>query len=138
MGECESQRVTVLELAVRGGFRTIVELLLDCRAELTSRTGSSWCLHDATRAGHAQVCEALLQHRADADATNRDGQSALHLAADPVTIYGNSSGKIEVIRKLLEYNANPNAYDAAGQTALEIAEVTGFEEAEELLYNAAV
>lgn len=68
-------------------------------------------LHYAARNGHYKVCETLLQHGADVNATTRSiGATPLHRAV--------TQGHTKVIDLLLEHGADANLRDADGKTPL--------------------
>lgn len=59
------------------------------------------------------VAELLLDHGADINARNRDGDSALHLAG--------SSGRADSADLLINYGIEINAINMVGETALRVA-----------------
>jgi ankyrin repeat protein len=67
----------------------------------------------------------LLEHRADVNAPDQSGETALHLAA--------RGGHEAVVRLLLEYRADVNAPDQSGGTALHLAARGGHEAVVRLL-----
>ncbi|XP_029157445.1 ankyrin repeat domain-containing protein 39 [Nylanderia fulva] len=89
-----------------------VEMLLkrghDARAE---DSAGYTPLHYAARNGHYRVCEILLQHGADVDATTPSLKStSLHRAA--------IQGHAATVETLLRHGANANLRDTDGKTAL--------------------
>jgi len=68
-------------------------------------------LHYAAALGHLDVCEMLLQARADVNATLLDYSTPLMLAAE--------EGKMRTARLLLSYGAKTHCKDEAGFTVLE-------------------
>ncbi|MBN3296933.1 ANK1 protein, partial [Amia calva] len=70
-------------------------------------------LHMASRAGHTDVAQFLLQNKAQVDAKAKDDQTPLHCAA--------RMGHKELVKLLLEHKANPNSATTAGHTPLHIA-----------------
>ncbi|SPN99207.1 uncharacterized protein DNG_02244 [Cephalotrichum gorgonifer] len=71
-------------------------------------------LTEAARAGLARECAWLLKHGAEVDARDRDGSTALHLAA--------TGGFVDVVEVLMDGNADVGARDTMGETARERAE----------------
>lgn len=70
----------------------------------------------ASRAGSSQppnTVASLLAAKADVNAVNDFGQTALHLAA--------SCGRGDYVKQLLEANADPNRQDNWGQSSLHVA-----------------
>lgn len=65
-------------------------------------------LHLAANAGHGAVIEALLRGKANIQATNRTGSTALHHAIQ--------RGRWDIFKLLLEKGAQPDALDARGVT----------------------
>lgn len=60
--------------------------------------------------GYVHVIEYLLKAGADVNGTNKDGLTALHVAA--------RSGFTSAVHKLLDFKADPNRKDRAGMTPL--------------------
>lgn len=65
-------------------------------------------LHLAADAGHSAVIEVLLRGKANLQATNRTGSTALHLAIQ--------KGRWEAFKLLLDKGADPDALDSRGVT----------------------
>jgi ankyrin repeat protein len=98
----------------------------NCRVTLTPQIGPSAAapssaaqdnLNDATEAGDLSRVKALLAAKADVNATDPDGTTALFLAAQ--------NGHLEVVQALLAAKADVNAKTANGATALFIASAYG-------------
>lgn len=70
-------------------------------------------LHHATRNGHADAVELLLQLGATIDLPNRIGCTALHTAV--------SHGHIDIVQLLLKFQAKIDATNKLGSTVLHIA-----------------
>jgi ankyrin repeat protein len=70
-------------------------------------------LHIAVSDGYLDICQMLLEHRADVHARDSSGNTSLHLAA--------SKDHLEIVRILLKYNAEVNSRNENGSTPLLIA-----------------
>ena len=70
-------------------------------------------LHIAVSKGHLDMCQMLLDHKADVRAQDNKGNTPLHFAA--------SEDHFEVAHMLLEHKANVNAMDKEGSTPLQLA-----------------
>ncbi|MEO8096926.1 MAG: ankyrin repeat domain-containing protein [Acidobacteriota bacterium] len=113
---------------------------------------------DAAKAGNKVSLRTLLQQKADVNATEPDGSSALHWAAhnddaenadaliragakvNAVTDLGvtplwlaSENGSVAVVRRLLDAGANPSMALLSGESALMIAARGGYAEVAELL-----
>ena len=82
-------------------------------AKLGNASGGHTPLHLAAMNGHAEDVTALLKHRADPNAQNKDGSTPLHLAA--------MNGHAEAVTALLNAGADPNAQNKDGSTPLHLA-----------------
>lgn len=130
-----------------------VQLLLRHKARVDARDarGRS-ALHEAAFAGHAGICEALLDAGADANARDGEGRTPLLDAARAgalVALEALVAAKAEVqasdgqganalhlacaaeapsaamVRRLLELGVDPRASDAQGQGAIDLASAAG-------------
>ena len=68
-------------------------------------------LHLAVSKGYLDMCQMLLEHKADVCAHEDNGDTPLHFAA--------SRGHLEVARMLLEHKADVNALNEEGSTPLQ-------------------
>lgn len=94
------------------GDITRVEMLLKRGHDVRAGDSAGYTpLHYAARNGHYRVCEILLQHGADVNATTPSIQSTpLHRAA--------IQGHATTVETLLRHGANANLRDTDGKTAL--------------------
>jgi AAA+ superfamily predicted ATPase len=70
-------------------------------------------LHEASHAGHTQVCAVLLKHHADINAlSGQQGQTPLILACE--------NGKLDVAELLVTQGADCSARDSRGKTAFDL------------------
>merc|ERR1711933_328535 len=73
--------MTALMFASQNGSAPIVARLLKAKAHVNAVEEEEWAaLHFAAQEGHLEVCQALLQGRADAHMSNADSQTPLSLA----------------------------------------------------------
>lgn len=92
-----------------------MQLLLEKGAQVdalisdSSHTG----LHLAATAGHGSVVRLLLEHEAEAEARDIDGETVLQLAG--------GQGQDIVMELLLDHGADVAAFDFAGLTPLQVA-----------------
>jgi ankyrin repeat protein len=79
---------TPLMRAVWGRSIAVAELLLEAGAEVDDVDGMTGytLLLAAARSGQPTLCELLLEHGADLEAFNQDGEGALDLADDSETL----------------------------------------------------
>ena len=112
--------MTALHWAARHGDLPTARRLLAAGAdpEAATRLGRHTPLHVASRAGHARVVAALLEHRADAEARTSSGAAPLHFAAQ--------SGSADTVEALLAHGADPDVREPRwGQTPLMFAAGAG-------------
>ena len=74
-------------------------------------------LHIAVKEGYLDICQMLLEHKADVRAHDNEGNTPLHLAL--------SGGHVEISRILLEYNAEVDSRNEDGYTPLLISSLNG-------------
>jgi ankyrin repeat protein len=96
-----------------------VERLLSVGADVDAKDEfvGSTPLHWATKNGHMQVFQALLDHGADMEVANNNGWNPLHMAC--------CQGQLAVVNELLSRGANTEAKDSEGDTALHWASLKG-------------
>lgn len=110
---------TPLHEAARYGHKTVVEFLLDSKAEVNAPVGNEKTpLHMAAGNGHKDVAELLLSSGADVNAKDGDGKTALHMAAE--------NGFENVVRLLVAKRANVNARSKKGETPFVLATKNGY------------
>jgi ankyrin repeat protein len=92
---------TPLHTAAHNGELPIVDILLECGADIQARTHSGFTpLHFAVKNGHASVVRKLLAENADPNATTSFMFSPLHLAA--------------------EYSTDPNVLDQLAEAGADL------------------
>ncbi|MGY0557692.1 ankyrin repeat domain-containing protein [Lysobacter sp. A421] len=97
-----------------------VALLLKMKARADTRDGQGRsALHQAVRAGHAEIIDALLAAGADPAATDDQGANILTLACQ-----GESTDP-ELLRKLLALGIDPQLHDNVGKRAIDYAAQSG-------------
>ena len=72
-----------------------------------------------------EIVEFLVQHGADPNAPDVNGDTPLHLAAE--------AGSLATVRMFLDAGGNPLAENAKGQTPLDLAVAEGHDDVAELL-----
>lgn len=77
-------------------------------------TGGITLLHFATFAGHLELVDLLIEHRADVNSRDRHEQTPLFFAPNP-----------KVCERLLSARGDPGARNAKGQTVLHVASCSG-------------
>lgn len=93
----EYREKTALHLAVTHGRDDIIELLLNCGADVMAKSDGSWTpLHNACSQGTVKIVRILLRANADINAKLLNGKTPLHIAAQ--------EGHLEVVECLLERN----------------------------------
>ncbi|ODM88846.1 Ankyrin-3 [Orchesella cincta] len=110
--------------AKEGNNPILLEMLgrltsVECQRALNRQSSKGWSpLLIASRRGHSQCVETLLEYHARVDVFDTDGRSGLHLAAE--------NGYQEICGILLEHRAFINAKSRVGLTALHLAATKGF------------
>jgi ankyrin repeat protein len=127
----DSFGMTPLMYAAQYGHKTVLQLLLDSKADVSTKgNDGQTVLHQAARKGDEAVVQLLLDSRADVNAKDKCGQTALYLAAE--------KGREAVVQQLLDSKANVNARVNDGRTALHSAAIYGSEAVVlQLLYSKA-
>ena len=108
---------TLLDLAICGGYRSIVELLVINGADVNRVTDVETPLHQAVEGGNLEIVKFLLSKGAQIDAINSifEGDTPLHQAV--------ISGNTEMTILLLENGANPHQKNnSLGVTPLTLAQ----------------
>eukprot|EP00656_Telonema_subtile_P054112 TRINITY_DN7993_c0_g1_i1.p1 TRINITY_DN7993_c0_g1~~TRINITY_DN7993_c0_g1_i1.p1 ORF type:complete len:160 (+),score=46.80 TRINITY_DN7993_c0_g1_i1:3-482(+) len=110
-GMQQAAKVDILDAAWKGQLEE-VQLVCDFFPE---RVTGSAALHKASRSGHLQVAEALLNSKADVNAQAEDGDTALHEAS--------RWGHPPVVEMLLEAKADVNSLGQSDSTPLDRAQL---------------
>lgn len=122
--------ISVLDRAAKGGFATHTGLLLERGANPESRRKDNGRtpIMSSAETGYVSCCAVLLRHRADVNVTDYDGNTCLHLAANPLTLIGDSEpcAKLAVTNLLLAARVDHTKVNSFGKTALEVAEEASF------------
>ncbi|MGA7414834.1 MAG: ankyrin repeat domain-containing protein [Bryobacteraceae bacterium] len=119
---------TPLHLSAFFGHKELAEALLAQGAQVDSRSTNSMQntpLHAATAGRQVELMKLLLEHGADADATQEGGWTALHAAAQ--------NGDRAMIEVLLASNASINVRAGNNQSPLDLALLKGHHEVAALL-----
>jgi len=102
---------TALHFSASKGHLSIVELLIDNKADLSARNNKGWTpLVSASNGGHLEVVEFLVDNGANVNALGYGLGSALHYAALGI--------HLEIIELLVANGANVNVRDGNGNTPL--------------------
>lgn len=126
---------TALHGAAFSGYG--VELLLKRRAHHHAQ-GEVWRtpLHVAARFGNGFAVQALLAAGAPMDAQDKDGATALHLAAVGFDLWSRRAGRLDSMRYLLATGSSTNIKDKSGLSAAAIARSAGNHEAADMIEDA--
>jgi len=104
-----------VEAALAGGSPMVMDILLQCGANVRERNGhGSTLLHQACHQGQQEIVSMLLEYECDINARNSKGQSPLHLACCSYSRYR----KAAIVRMLLESGADTALCDKWGHTPL--------------------
>eukprot|EP00747_Dinoflagellata_sp_TGD_P166570 gnl/TRDRNA2_/TRDRNA2_189550_c0_seq1.p1 gnl/TRDRNA2_/TRDRNA2_189550_c0~~gnl/TRDRNA2_/TRDRNA2_189550_c0_seq1.p1 ORF type:complete len:672 (+),score=152.42 gnl/TRDRNA2_/TRDRNA2_189550_c0_seq1:77-2092(+) len=102
---------TALHSACQMGFASVVQLLLEKRAEPRAKDLTQTnCLHLAVRNGHCGATDLLLQHKANPNETDDQGQVPINDAV--------AKDRFDLVTKLLEHGALVNVRNMAGLEAI--------------------
>ncbi len=95
-------------LALLGKKTQLIEMLMDKGANVNAPhpTNRITLLHMATRDNQVEIVRFLLEHKADVNAADSTGDTALHYAAQ--------GGRLECAELLIAKGANPNAANKLG------------------------
>jgi regulator of sigma E protease len=104
-----THRLTALQWLILGRKLSAVRVLIDAGADVNACENHS-PLMVAAAAGDVEAVRLLLEHKANVNAPDSDGKTALHIAA--------VMGRAEVAGELLKAGAALNARDQLGRTPL--------------------
>lgn len=109
-----AEGLTPLGVACSSGNWRLARFLLECGARVEPAAALPCLLAAAgTDDDDAAGVQLLLKHKAQAEARNAAGETALHLAA--------AAGHVEIVETLLAAHADPLARDSHGRSALHAA-----------------
>jgi hypothetical protein len=94
--------ISALHEAVKNNDRATVESLLKDGAHIEELADGDTPLHAASRWGHIDMIELLINERADIEAQNKDGYTPLYLAA--------GQGYKDIVKQLLQAGASSKQY----------------------------
>jgi ankyrin repeat protein len=101
---------TPLFMAVQMGNEDMVQALLDAGAKVDHGTNSQTPLHVAIAKGYQPIAEALLKHKADANAADSNGQPPLFQAV--------IKGDKDLVTLLIDHGAKVSVEDKQGATPM--------------------
>jgi ankyrin repeat protein len=109
---------TPLHSASHGGSVAVLMELLHIEDVNVQADGFQTLLHIASKFGHLDVIEFLIQYGAAIDTKTPERETALHLGCGKY-------GCIEVARFLVDHGADPNSRDNMGNTPFHVASING-------------
>ncbi|MDR0409740.1 MAG: ankyrin repeat domain-containing protein [Spirochaetaceae bacterium] len=105
---------SALHYATRERYRGFTYFLLDNRADPNIKnTAGDTPLHETARIGDLEIMNALIEHGANVNIQDGQGNTAMHIAI-PVDVHK------AAFELLLSHNANPNLRDRRGDSPLHI------------------
>lgn len=141
-------------------MKPVIALVALIAGGLLAADGVRPALIDAVKNGDKVALRALIQKKADVNAADADGSTALHWASyrddlestdlliragakvNAATDLGvtplwpaSENGNLVLVRRLLDAGANPNAALLAGETSVMVAARSGYPDVVELLLN---
>lgn len=117
LNQVERLDKTPLKLAAEEGFQDIVQILIDNGADVNGKPQQRTPLMDAAQKGKKDAVQALLKNNADIDAVDKEGDTALHVAA--------LAGQAEMCEFLMANGANVHAKNENGSSTLHFAARAG-------------
>ncbi len=119
---------SLLLVAIRNGYSTIVQSLIDHKADITVKDNDNQTLlHYASKLGHSEMVTSLLDNGANVNEKDGNDLTSLH--------YASEQGHAQVIEILVAHDANINANDIRDKTPLHYASENGQAEAVEILLH---
>ena len=133
---------TALHLATWNKHLEIVQMLLECNADVHAQNGMGvFALHLAachySTYPQVNILQLLLDYGADVNARDNEGSTPLHHSSfkRPNDTSSSGKGSVECTRLLLEHGANIDAENNKGETAFQIALKEGHHEMVEFLWG---
>ncbi|KAJ3215493.1 hypothetical protein HDU67_000351 [Dinochytrium kinnereticum] len=127
----ESNKITPLYRAARLGFADVCRVLIDKGCKVDELEKSWTALHGAATKQQAEaasvIAEAMVKAGVGLEARDRDGDTALHIAAD--------KGDVGIVRRLIELGASQDAKNNEGKTPKDRATVKGHSRYWRCLWN---
>lgn len=112
---------------------TEVGSLISLGAQINARVRGTTALHESAKAGHIEIVQELITRRAEVNAINRSGCTALHFA----TLCKDKTKAVEILKFLVDSGSQVNCTSERMDTPLHYAAycqtVTGSEEVVEIL-----
>ncbi len=119
---------SLLLVAIRNGYSTIVQSLIDHKADITVKDNDNQTLlHYASKLGHSEMVTSLLDNGANVNEKDGNDVTSLH--------YASEQGHVHVIEILLAHGANININDIRDKTPLHYASENGQAQAVEILLH---
>jgi serine/threonine protein kinase len=107
-----------LHLAVMSGNYSMVNFLLDKKADVNIKKQGYTPLMEAVFKGNLIITEQLLAAGAKVNEQNQNGETALHLNFTRVGYTNWSKTQLKIMTALLQKGANPNLKDLNGDTVV--------------------
>ncbi|KAH8817009.1 hypothetical protein F5884DRAFT_748483 [Xylogone sp. PMI_703] len=122
----EEDSEAAIHFAAYSGDKEVVQFLLNCGAEVDSRSSrGATPLHKALEGGREEITEVLIDSGADPNTTLLYGRTPLHFAA--------ALGQKRAVDYLLRKGADPNLRDVFGNRPYEVALQYGYNSITDML-----